>query len=168
MSKDDKDPYAMPGGDPFKKKQDDLNPSAHDDIFQKGKAGGGGKKKPEPVSKEKDDELLPALPPQPPPAEPPVRLYNPKWSVENAHFEEKVALSFDVDLPESLKDITRVIVTVHALSPNGKREEIKSRDLYIKDGKVQGEFDLFRPAKQDNKEVEIPPYISTASPRSSK
>ena len=40
MSQDDKDPYAMLGGGPFKKKKNDLNPSAHDVLFQKGKAGG--------------------------------------------------------------------------------------------------------------------------------
>ena len=169
MSQDDKDPYAMPGGDPFKKKKDALNPSAHDAIFQKGRAGGGGKKKPAPTPVEDDEDLQPYdPPPPPPPQEPPVRLYHPKWSVDTAHFGEKVTLSLDADLPESLKDRTRVIVTVHALAPHGQREAIQSRDLYIKDGKVQGEFDLFRPAKREGKEAESCPYVFTAKHRDSK
>ncbi len=168
MSKNEKNLFAIPGGDPFKRQKDDLNPSVNDDIFQKCKVG-GPKKKVAPTNVDDDEVFQPYnLPPPPPPKEPAVKLYNPKWSVENANFEEKVSLSFDVDLPESLKDITRVIVTVHALCQYGKREVIKSRDHYIKDGKVHGEFHLSRPAKRGDKEVDSCSYIFTAKHRDSK
>jgi len=157
----------MPGDDRHKKSG--INPSAHTDIFQKPKAGGGGspKRKPEPVA-ESEIEQIPDNPPPPPPKDPLVKVSNPKWFVESAQFEDTVSLSVDVFLPESLKDIKRVIVTVFALSPNGAKSQIKSRDLYVDEGKVQGDFVLHRPPKQDNKEVESCPYVFTAKHRDSK
>lgn len=163
-----KDHFAMPGDDRHKKP--DINPSANKDIFQKPKAGGGGgpKRKPEPVA-EPDIEQIPNNPPPPPPKEPPVKLSNPKWSVDSAQFEDTVSLSVDVLLPESLKEIKRVIISVFALYPNGEKPSIKIRDLYVNDeGKVQGEFVLHRPPKQDNKEIESCPYVFTAKHRDSK
>lgn len=167
MSKDMKAPFAMPGGDRYKTA--DINPSAHDDIFQKPKGGGGGgpRRKPDPTQ-EPEVEQIPSNPPPQPPKDPPVKLSNPKWSVESAHFEETVSLSVDVSLPESLKEIKRVIVTVFALSPNGAKSQIKSRDLYVDEGKIQGEFELQRPPKQDNQDVESCPYVFTAKHRDSK
>lgn len=150
--------------------QHGLVPKVHDDIFQKPKAGGGGspKRKPEPVA-EPEIEQIPYNPPPPPPKEPPVKLSNPKWSVDSAQFEDTVSLSVDVFLPETLKEIKRVIISVFALCPNGEKPSIKVRDLYVNDeGKVKGEFVLHRPPKQDNKEIESCPYVFTAKHRDSK
>jgi len=164
-----KDPFAMPGADRHKKP--DVNPSAHDDIFKKPKGGGGGggpRRKNEPTA-EPEPEQIPYNPPPPPPKEPPVKLSNPKWSVNSAYFDDKVTLSVDVLLPDSLKEIKRVIISVFALCQNGAKHSIKIRDLYVDaEGKVEGEFELHRPPKQDNKEVESCPYYFTAKHRDSK
>lgn len=160
-------PFVMPGDD--KNKKAAINPSANTDIFQKSKAGGGGspKRKPEPVA-EPEIEQIPYNPPPPPPKEPPVKLTNPKWSVDSAHFEDKVTVSVDVFLPPSLKDIKRVVVTVLAVLPNGTKAFIKNKDLYVnEEGKVKHEFVLDRPPKQDNKELESCPYVFTAKHRDS-
>ena len=148
------------------------NPTANKDIFQKPKLGGGGgggtpKRKAEPVA-EPEEDLVPEQAVPPKPQEPAVKLTNPKWAVETAHFGDTVAFSIDVDLPESLKDITRVIVTAFSLPAKKKKEQVKARDFYVKDGKVQGEFELVRPENQDGKEVESCPYYFTAKHRDSK
>ena len=89
--------------------------------------------------------------------------------MDSAHFEDKVTLSVDVFLPDSLKEIKRVIISVFALCPDGAKPSIKIRDLYVDDeGKVQGEFELHRPPKQDNKEIESCSYVFTAKHRDSK
>lgn len=162
------DPFAISGGD-LLKKSSDMNPATHKDVFAKPKSGGGlGRaRRPESVS-EPEQDLVPEKVAPPPPKEPAVKLSNPKWSVDSAHFGDKVTLSAEVFLPESLKEIKRVIVTIFALSPNGAKSQIKCRDLYVEEGKVEGEFVLERPPKQDNKEVESCPYVFTAKHRDSK
>lgn len=157
----------MPGED--KGPKHGLVPKVNEDIFQKPKGGGGvgPRRKPEPAQ-ESEVEQIPSNPPPASPKAPPVKLSNPKWSVETAHFEDKVSLSVDVSLPESLKEIKRVIITIFSISPNGAKSQIKSRDLYVEAGKVQGEFQLERPPKYDNKEVESCPYVFTAKHRDAK
>lgn len=166
MSTDLKNPFAMPGDSKLKKS--DLNSSAPKDIFQQPKGGGiAPRRKPE-TNQDPEEELLPENTPPPPPKETPVRLSNPKWSVDSAYFEETVSLSVDVDLPESLKDITRVIVTVFAFIAHEKKQQVKSLDLHVKDGKVQSDFDIPSPEKRENKEIDSCSYLFTAKHRDSK
>lgn len=100
--------------------------------------------------------------------EPRVRLSNLRWSVDRAHFEETVSIILDIEIPEALKEITRVIVTVFALSKTGKREHIKSKELWAKEGKVQGDFILMPPRSRDEKENRTYPYLFVAKHRDSK
>jgi hypothetical protein len=87
-----------------------------------------------------------------PPVDPPVKLTKLKWAVGSAHLKQNVEISMDSEIPKSLEDITRVIVTVYAFGANGKRETVKSKELWAKDGHVQGDFVLYPPSKQEEKQ----------------
>lgn len=165
-----KDPHSLSGSEL-------LNASigkggtTHKEIFAKPKGGGGGMgraSKPAPTNNQPDEDLVPDAPKPEPPAEPKVKLTNPKFLVPDAHFEEKVQFTIDAELPASMKDVKRVIVTAWSLLPHGEKQQAFSRDFYIENGKVTGEVELRRPSKYEGKEVESCPYIFTAKHRDSK
>jgi hypothetical protein len=166
-----KDHFALPGSEL-------LNPSVgksaspHKEIFAKPKGGGGGlgrASKPAPTNNQPEEDLVPDAPKPEPPAEPLVKLTNPKFLVPDGHFEEKVPFSIDADLPASLKDVKRVIVTAWSIPKNGEKQQAFSKDFYIDDnGKVTGDVELRRPSKYEGKEVESCPYVFTAKHRDSK
>ncbi len=173
-------PFHFSGSDLFKKAgSEGAIPSAHPDIFTKPKAGGGngigggrsGRAKALESKKTEDDEEELQIEKQATPAravDPPVKLTNLKWAVDSAHFEQNVEITMDIDIPKSLENITRVIVTVYALGANGKRETIKAKELWAKDGRVQGDFVLYPPSKHEERSAASYPYIYTAKHRDSK
>jgi hypothetical protein len=59
-------------------------------------------------------------------------------------------------------------VTIYALAANGKRETIKSKELWAKDGRVQGDFVLYSPSKHVEGSATSYPYIYAAKHRDSK
>lgn len=132
------------------------------------KGGGAGlRRKPEPALEPADEPE--SMQPEPQPEKKDVVvLTNPKWLVDEATFEQKVGLSVDVLLPESLKEIKRVIITVYSVSPKGVKSQVKARDLYVDQGEVTGEFELATPPKEDGKGLEACDYLFTAKHRDSK
>jgi hypothetical protein len=131
------------------------------------KGGAGIRRKADPVPESAADPI-PVEPAAPPEQKPLVRLLNPKWSVEEANFEDKVGISVEAVLPESLKDIKRLIVTVFSITSQGIRSQIKSKDLYVDEGLVKGEFELSAPAREGDKVIESCEYLFTAKHRDSK
>lgn len=163
--------FRIPGSD-LLRKAEGIFPSASKEIFAKPKGGGGGlgrASKPAPTNNQPDEDLVPDAPKPALPVESLVKLSNPKFLVPEGHFEEKVPFSVDADLPASLKDVKRVIVTAWSLPPHGEKQQAFSKDFYVDDdGKVTGEIELRRPSKQNGKEVDACPYYFTARHRDSK
>jgi hypothetical protein len=142
---------------------------SHEEALIGRKSGGVGgvRRKPEPAPEPAED-LIPAAEAQPAKQEPVVKLSNPKWLVETGHFGELAKWSVDIELPDSMKDVNRVIITLWAIGPNWPKESIKTKDFYADKGKVQGELELRRPDNKDGKEMESCSYYFTAKHRDSK
>ncbi len=146
------DPFAKPPLDPFNHKWD-PNPSVPKDIFSKPKLGGGGgvgptKRVATPAIEEQDEELEVEKVPPPPQKIYPVKISNPKWSVEKALFGDTVMVSVEVDLPDAQKDFTRIAFTLFSVLPSGKTEKIKSQDAHAKGGKAECPFVINRQEKK--------------------
>ncbi len=160
------DPFAKPPLDPFNSKWN-LNPSAPKDIFTKPKVGGGGgvspvKRVATPAIEEKDEELEVEKVAPPPQKIYPVKISNPKWSVEKALFGDTVMASVDVDLPDGQKDFTRVAFALFSVLPSGKTEKIKSQDAHAKEGKAESPFVLNRQGKKDGQSANTHLFLFTA------
>lgn len=153
------DPFAMPGGDPFKKKKDEPPKNSSDEIFTKPKVGGGGGtgaasaklKAEEEANKQLEQESEDYFKktdkvkdPEPPP-KPVVVLSHPKWGRELGLFGQKIKVSVEGTIPKEIEHRTKVTFTVYALPPNGERDRIGSKDEHIRNGVAEVEVDLWKP-----------------------
>jgi outer membrane protein OmpA-like peptidoglycan-associated protein len=136
---------------PFANFNFSLNPSAHDDIFAKPKAGGGrgmGRiRKPELAAHAGSEPLEIPIEPialEPEKAKPAVLIHNPKWEVEKVGFNEETDISVELDLPKALKDRNKVTFELFAKTPNGP-ERILQGEAFAEAGKARCRIPIYIP-----------------------
>jgi hypothetical protein len=164
-------PMSYPGNDPFLRKGG-MGLSSVNEIFKKPLGSGGGgivRKKPanaevaaeepEPIHQEPVKEEKPA---------PQAKLFNLKWGSETGYFEEKIKISVEAELPESLKGITRVVITLQNAGPGGKNTDIKSYDGYLSNGLAEVEVELPHTKGKDATTEAERTFLCTAKHRDSK
>lgn len=116
-----------------------------------------------------DAEPLPLDPAAEPDQKPKVRLHTPLWDRELGYFNGKATARVSADLPPESAHMTRIIFTVFAVDPDGKRERIDGGETHLKDGVAEKELSLFYPSFKEGEQLpKVCSYLFSAKHRDSR
>jgi hypothetical protein len=132
-----------------------ARPSPPPEIFKRPTPGAGARRNAAP-SQEPSPELVEDFPVQEDiPSEEArpedgAQLRNPAWSLEEGVFNEKVTVSVEGTPPKEKPHLTRVVFTLFALSSEGSRERVDSKETHLKDERASLEFTLYYPTFRED------------------